>query len=203
MFKSPPIQYVLILIFLCSFMACIQKNTLPTQLNEGEILFQTVEYHTLKTDTHYTLLIIKKNKVKTVYIHQRPHFATIRERSNPITQQIHLENNQRKITTGKDTFSKKLLHIKDLIRLSDTLYWHFTSQRYQYSHLDTHITVTSLKNTTISSFYAQDLPVIKNYIFPVFPVRVEYRTQYKKILTQAIRIEEKDIADIEFEYHKL
>jgi len=183
--------------------ACKTKKTVPLQLIEGEILFQTIEYTTAKTDTHYTLLIVKKNKVKTVYLHQRPHFATVRTLMNPVTEHIYLENRQRKVIPCKDTLHRKNLTLNNMNALPDTMYWNMPAHRYQYTSADTILIFTTLPSMSVSPQYVQDAPFVQKYNVFKFPVQIVFVCREKKSFTRLIRIEEKDIASIEFEYHKL
>jgi hypothetical protein len=200
-------KYTLYVSFICVIItllsACAAKKTIPLQLTEGEILFQTIEYTTAKADTHYTLLIIKKNKVKTLYLHQRPHFATIRTLFNPVTERIYLQNNQKKIIPCIDTLHRKNLTANNMKALSDTMYWNISAQRYQYTNGDSIFIFTTLKSMSVSPQYVQDVQIIEEYKLFKFPVQIVFLSREKKSFTQLIRIEQKDIADIEFEYNRL
>lgn len=197
-------KYDLYVCFFCVtltlFFACQSKKTIPEKITEGEILFRTIEKTYSKLDTHFILLVIKTNKVKTLYLHQRPHFATIRTISNPILQKIYLQNSKKHVLIYKDTLPKKELLCDSLKMLSDTLFWELPAQRYAYIHGDTTFVFTIANKLNPEPAYLQDLPVLSHYKINKFPVRIECKTAEKIIHTEVIRIEEKDIANIEFEY---
>ncbi len=197
-------KYDLYVCFFCVsltlFFACQSEKTIPEKVTEGEILFRTIEKTHSKLDTHFTLLVIKKNKVKTLYLHRRPHFATIRTISNPTLQKIHLQNSKKCVLIYKDTLPKKELLLNTLKMLSDTVFWELPAQRYVYLHGDTTFVFTIANKLNSEPAYLQDLPVLRDYKIDKFPVRIECKTAEKIIHTEVIRMEEKDIADIEFEY---
>jgi hypothetical protein len=194
-------SYLFLLCVVLSILyACKKKIAIPAQFDEGEILFRTLQKSHTNTDTFFTLLIIKKNKVKTVYLHQRPHFATVRNLNHSAVQHIYLENKQRKVFLIKDTLPKKILTLNLLTKIPDTLFWNSPVSRYHYSTKDTVFSFTILKNTDISALYAQDLSFLQGMKLDKFPVQVMLKTAQKQINMYVIRIEQKDIADIEFEY---
>lgn len=196
-------KYALYLFLICVVInllyACKKKSHLPAQFEEGEILFRTVQTSAAKRDTHFTLLVIKKNKVKTVYLHQRPHFATIRILNSPVVNHIHLENNTRKAFAVKDTLYKKKLIFNTLIKLSDTLFWNRPVSRHQYNAGDTTFTFSVIKNMDISPLYMQDLDILQGFVSDKFAAHIKVKTSQTEIVSQIIRLEQKDIADIEFE----
>lgn len=193
--------YVWLICGVCSTMyRCKNKSTLPARFNEGEILFRTVQISPAKTDTHFTLLIIKQNKVKTVYLHRRPHFATIRTLHTPIVQHIHLNNEKRKAFTLKDTLVRKNLNFNTLTKLSDTLFWDTSVLRYRYSAGDSTFTFSVMKHIDLSPLYTQDLELLQGFVLDKFVAAIKVKTPQTEIVSQIIRLENKDIADIEFEY---
>lgn len=196
-------KYALYLLRICVILSiiisCKNNSAVPQKIEQGEILFRITEKEYSKRDTHFVLLIIKKNKVKTVYLHQRPHFATIRTLNKAIIQQVFLENKQRKVVLFSDTLPKKYIRIKDMRSLSDTLFWNTSARRYVYAQQDTILVFTTL-NINVSPSYIQDIPAFRNCILDVFPVHTTLKTQTKQTEIQVIRMENKDIADIEFEY---
>lgn len=197
-------KYALYLFLICVVIsilyACKNKSAIPAQLDEGEVLFRTVQKSSLKTDTHFTLLIIKKNRIKTVYIHQRPHFATVRNLDSDMVSHIYLENHQRKVLLHKDTLPKKRLSMSTLTPISDTLFWDIPASRYKYTRQDTVFIFSVMKKNNISPLFLQDLPLLQGFVPDRFPAQIMLRTADKEVISHIIRMEEKDIADIEFEY---
>lgn len=193
--------YVWLICGICSTMyRCKNKSTLPTRFNEGEILFRTVRVSPAKIDTHFTLLIIKQNKVKTVYLHRKPHFATIRTLHTPIVQHIHLKDEKRKIFTLKDTLLRKNLILNTLPKLSDTTFWDTPVSRYKYNTGDSTFIFTVMKNVDISPLYLQDLEILQGFVLNKFVAEIKVKTPQTEIASKIIRLEQKDIADIEFDY---
>lgn len=196
-------KYALYLLRICVILSiiigCKNNSAVPQKIDEGEILFRIIQKEHSKKDTHFVLLVIKKNKVKTVYLHQRPRFATVRTLNNAIIQQIFLENTRRKVVLFSDTLPKKYIRIKDMLPLSDTLFWNTSARRYVYAQQDTILVFTTL-NINVSPLYIQDIPAFINCIPDAFPVHTTLKTKTKQTEIQVIRMENKDIAEIEFEY---
>lgn len=182
------------------FYACsTNQNTIPVELSEGEIFFQTIKQTPFQKDTTFILLVIKGNKVKTLYINQRPHFATLRTCHKDTVQDIYLQNNVRKTALRVDTLNRKKIVFSALTK-KDTLFWDIPAVIYFYTEKDKKFKFITWKDIRISAWIVQDLPMLSEYILDQFPVCIVVDSANEKTFTQIIRIEQKDIAEIEFEY---
>ncbi|MCS7077872.1 MAG: hypothetical protein NZ455_14270 [Bacteroidia bacterium] len=180
--------------------SCVKRNLIPAEFNEGEILFQTIKKRPAQIDTHFTLIIVKKNKVKTLFIGQRPHFATVRDLGDSTVRRIYLSHGSKKTFYYQDTSNKTMILLKNMPAYKDTSFWNLPAVKYLFLQKDKRFRFCVLKDVDISADYVQDLPILSGCKIDRFPVWIEAAGDTLQIVSQLIRIEEKDIADIEFEY---
>lgn len=187
---------------ICGFIACKpSKLSLPSPFTEGELLYHSIiiDQNAQKQD-YLTLVIFKENLCKTVYLHNPSCVALIRKQPNDNTQLWYQQQQKRWIVNQKDSLKRQKIDFNIFQPTQDTLCWQsIPCAQKTVKVQDTVYKTMVFKNIVINPHLVQDMDWAHAYNFSLLPVWWQIKTPHSFAHHELIRIEPKDISNLEFD----